>query len=137
VDSSTGKVLSPEKISQEYRFGAALRCLTSTRRWRATDDPYIQLNSRKALRLGSEDNIDVDGLVPVSGDVRLQVIPRSLKDISAATEGLVKIEQTPPSQNRKVGNLDSASRRNRDDLRLPAPPPSIQATGALLLVQGD
>ena len=125
MDSSTGRVLSPEKISQEYRFGAALRCLTSKRRWRATDDPYIRLNSRKALWLGSEDNIDVDELVPVSGDVRLQVIPRALKHVSAATEELVKIEQTlsrPERQSRSsrsgvapanLGTIEGIERERR------------------------
>lgn len=42
VDSSNGRILSPEIISHEYRFGAGLRCFTSTRRSLATDDSYIR-----------------------------------------------------------------------------------------------
>src|SRR5215469_3089317 len=38
MDSSTGSILPSEKISQAYRFGAAHRCFTSTRRWLATDN---------------------------------------------------------------------------------------------------
>jgi hypothetical protein len=48
VDSSTGSVLPSEKISQVYRFGAAHRCFTSTRRWLATDDRFIRWNSIKS-----------------------------------------------------------------------------------------
>src|SRR5262249_46054631 len=46
--SSTGSILPSEKISQVYRFGAAYRCFTSTRRWLATDDRFIRWNYLKS-----------------------------------------------------------------------------------------
>ena len=66
VDSSTGRILFSEQISQVYRFGAGQRCFTSTRRGSVTDDLYILLHVAIALWAELEGNDGFNDLVPSS-----------------------------------------------------------------------